>query len=324
MQDIQRALAHAARRLSVNLFLCALVVMATASASVLLVLIATEKLSPLAFDWPLIAGAAAGVTLLTAMVVAWVRRPRGIALADELDRRAGLRETLSTAVSLRGNDSAWAVAVRESAADRARRIVMRDAVPLTAPRGWQAPLVIMLLAGGVFWLAPRYDLSGVLDRQAAEEEQQAEIRTTALEITSRENELKEILDRAGVEFEEEDAPLDAAEPEKPRSAEELNRAALKKLTKLSETLDENMKGEQAQQAQALQENIQRLKTPGPGPMVEFARSLSRGQFKNAQKALEDLNKSIQQGSMSDEDKMKAAEQLRSPSRWKRWRSRPKR
>jgi hypothetical protein len=310
MHEIHRALSTAARRLYLNAFLRAAVIMATAAASVLLVLVAVEKLSPLAFDWPLIAGVAGGITLLAGALAAWVGRPRGVALADELDRRAGLRETLSTAISLKADDSAWAAAVRESASERARRIVMRDAVPVTPPRGWQAPLLLLAIAGGTLWLAPRYDLSGVLDRQAAEDQQQAEIRTTALEIKARENELREILERAGVEMEDEQASEDTPEQAKPRTPEELNRAALKKLTRLSETLDEKMKGEQAQQAKALQENIQRLKTPGPGPMVEFARSLSRGQFKDAQKALEELNTSIQQGSMSDEDKMKAAEQLR--------------
>jgi hypothetical protein len=313
MHEIQRALTTAARRLYLNAFLRALVVMSTAAAAVLLALVAAEKLGPIAFDWRPIVVAAAGITLLTAAIAAWARRPRGVALADELDRRAGLRETLSTAIALEGDDTPWAVAVKETATERARRIVMRDAVPVTAPRRWQTPLALALAAGGVFWLAPRYDLSGVLDRQAAEEQQQAEVRTTALEIETRENELKEILDRAGVEFDDEESGFEDADAETPKTAEELNRAALKKLTKLSDTLDEKMKGDQAQQAKALQENIQRLKTPGPGPMVEFARSMARGQFKDAQKALEDLNKSIQDGAMSDEDKLKAAEQLRSLS-----------
>ncbi len=317
MHDIQRALTNASRRLFLNTFLRVVVVMATASASVLLVLVAIEKLTPYAFNWKPIGLAAAGITLATAAFAAWVRRPRGVALADELDRRAGLRETLSTAISLEsregaGNDTAWAIAVKESAADRARKIVMRDAIPVLAPRNWQAPLALLAAAGLALWLAPTHDLTGLLDRQAAEEEQQAEIRTVALEIKAREDELKEILDRAGVEMEEEDATDDeAAEQNKPTSPEELRRSALKKLTKLSDQLNDKMNGEQAEQTKALQKNIERLKTPGPGPMTEFARSLARGQFKNAKSALEELGKSIEAGEMSDEQKMQAAAQLKS-------------
>lgn len=274
MHDIDRALSTASRRLFLNAFFRAAVVMATFSAAVLLVLVAIEKLSPVAFDWQPILIAAGAVTLVTAAIAAHVRRPKGVALADELDRRAGLRETLSTAIALKGNTDAWAVAVKESAAERANRIVMRDAVPVTAPRRWQAPALMLAVAGLAYWLAPTHDLTGLLDRQAAEEEQQAEIRTVALEIKAREDELREVLDRAGVEMEEDETAEDGADQDKPTSPEELRRASLKKLTKLSDTLKEKMNGEQAQQAKALQENIERLKTPGPGPMTEFARAMA--------------------------------------------------
>lgn len=317
MHDIQRALTTASRRLFLNAFFRAVVVMTTVSASVLLALVAIEKLSPFSFGWAPIGWSALGITLATALLAAWIRRPKGIALADELDRRAGLRETLSTAVALHakevGNaDQAWALAVKESAAERANRIVMRDAVPVRPPRGWQTPALLLVVAGLGLWLAPRHDLSGLLDRQAAEDEQQAEIRTVALEIKSREDDLKEVLDRAGIEMEEDDASDDeAAEQDKPTSPEELRRSALKKLTKLSDQLSEKMSSEQAEQTKALQENIERLKTPGPGPMTEFARSLARGQFKNAKDALEELGKSIEAGEMSDEQKMQSAQQLES-------------
>ena len=310
MTNIDHALSTAARRLYLNAFFRALVVMATVSGSVLLVLVAVEKLTPYAFDWRPILIASVGVSLATAALAAAFRRPRGVALADELDRRAGLRETLSTAIALKTNTDAWAVAVRESADERASRIVMRDAVPLRAPARWQAPLALLLVSGLCYWLAPRHDLTGLLDRQAAEEEQQAEIRTVALEIKTREDELKEVLDRAGVELEEDESADDeSADQDKPTTPEELRRSALKKLTKLSDQLDEKMNSERAQQTKALQENIERLKTPGPGPMTEFARSMARGQFKDAKEALEKIAESIESGEMSDEQKMEAAAQL---------------
>lgn len=311
MHDINDALSRAARRLFYIGFLRGLVVMGTASSALLLLLVIAEKLGPVQFDWRIIAGAAAGITLLTAFVSAAVRRPRGVALADELDRRAGLRETLSTAVAMKSSNDAWASAVRDSANERARRIVMQDAVPVRMPKGWQTPMLLLAVAGLGLWLAPRHDLSGLLDRRMAEDEQQTEIRTVALEIQSRENELKEVLDRAGVEMEEDESSAeDSAEQDKPKSVEELNRAALKKLTKLSDSLNAAQKSEKSEQMKALQQNIERLKTPGPGPMTEFARSLARGQFKDAKQALEELSDALQQGEMSDEQKMQASEQLK--------------
>lgn len=309
MTDVQRALNAAGRRLFFNAFLRAMVVMATASAAVLLAIAFTEKLGPWTFRWPVLFAAAAGITVVTAALAAWVRRPRGVALADELDRRAHLRETLSTAIALKTKDDAWSTAVKDSASESARRIVMRDAVPVTAPRGWRTPALLIAVLGLGLWLAPRHDLSGLLAKQAQDDEQQAEVRTVALEIKAREDELKEILDRAGVEMEEEETADEASESDKPKSVEELNRSALKKLTKLSDSLNDKMNSEQTQQTKALQENIQRLKAPGPGPMTEFARSLARGKFGDAKDALKQLNEAIQNGEMNDEQKMKAAEQL---------------
>lgn len=310
MQDIQRVLKAAARRLYLVGFLRALVVMGTAAAALLLALVVLQKLGPWTFRWPVLFAAATGVSVLASAVAAYARRHRGLALADELDRRAGLRETLSTAVVLAGHGDGWARAVTETARERARRVVLRDAVPIEAPRRWPLPVLLLLASTLGLWLAPRHDLSGLLDRRAEQQAQQAEIQTVALEIKSRDQQIKETLARAGVEVRDEETADDPAEQGKPKTADELKRASIKKLTRLTDELNEIKQGDKAKQLQAMQQSLRKIKTPGPGPMNEFARNLARGNFQDAKAALEELANSLESGELSETQREMAAEQLR--------------
>lgn len=311
MDDIRRLLRAASNRLVIADFLRTLVVFATAAAVTLAAVVAVEKLGPWTFDWRTIALAAAGLCVLGSALVVWMHRLRGVALADEIDRRAGLRETLSTALVHETRTDAWSAAVRDSAAERSRRVVLRDAVPIGAPRGWRVPVVILAVAGAALWLAPRHDLSGMLARAQEEDEQQAEIRATALEIKSNEDRLREILDNTPADLDEDKPTLDdPADPGEPKSAEELKRSALKKLTKLGDELNDLKNSDSAKQLEAIQQSMKRLKTPGPGPAEEFARSLARGKFADAKEALNELAKQVKSGEMSSEQKTQAAQQLK--------------
>ncbi|USN98028.1 MAG: hypothetical protein H6810_07500 [Phycisphaeraceae bacterium] len=309
MQDIHRVLKAAARRLYLDAFLRFAVVFATVAGAAMFVLVAAHKLGPWEFRWSILFGAAAGVSVLAAAFAAFVRRPRGLSLADEVDRRAGLRETLSTAVVLAGHEDAWSRAVTESAGERARRVVLRDAVPITAPRRWPLPVFLLAAAGLGLWLAPRHDLSGLLASRDKEKAEQVEIRNVALEIKSQDQEIKKTLESAGVDLKQDKPDDDGAEQGKPKTAEELKRSQIKKLTKLSDQLNELKQGEKAQKLEALQRSMRQLKTSGPGPLDEFGRNLARGNFQEAQKALEAMQKAVESGQMTDEQKKQAAQQL---------------
>ncbi len=311
MKDIQRTLRAAAGRLFLADLLRVLVSTATLAACVLLVLVAVQKLGPWTFRWPMIFAAAAGGSVIVSVLIAAARRPRGAALADEFDRRAGLRETVSTAVLLGGRPDAWSRAVVASASERVRRVVLRDVIPVTVPPGWRVPLV--LLAAGLLGLryAPRHDLSGLLNRRAEAEAERAEIRAVALEIRSQEQQIRDVLAEAGIELpEDERADTDPAAAARPGTPEEIKRSALKKLTKLNDELSKMKQGDTAKRLDAMRRALNKLRSPGPGPLDEFARRLARGDFAAAKSALDNLAKSIESGEMTEAQKSEAAEQLR--------------
>lgn len=309
MREVERVLRGGGRRLWIDGFLRAMVGLGTAGAVVVLALVAAHKLTAWTPAWGPALGVIGGVVLVSALGLSWARRARGLALADELDRRAGLRETLSTAVALSGRGDAWSAAVRESAEARARRVVLRDAAPIRTPRGWGGPVGLLACAGLVLWLSPRHDLTGVLARERAEAAREAEVRQVALEIRARESELNELLDRAGVSLRNEDEGDEAGRGEA-KSPEDLNRAALRRLTALNDELRAMQRGEKAQRLEALQEGMRKLRSPGPGGMDEFARSLARGRFEEAKSALEEMGRALESGSMSEAERAALSEQIR--------------
>jgi len=309
MQDIQRVLKAASWRLFIVDSFRTGVVTTTIVLVGLFCLRVAEKLLPVTVDWVLVFLLGSVAAVLGAFFWALARRRRGVALAREVDERAGLRETLSTALCVAGQADGWSRAVIETAQARARRVVVRDAIPIEAPRLWQAPLALVLALLCVWWL-PRYDLTGLIAQKEKEEEQVRQVQQVMSEIKVDEQKLEELLKKAGVEQGLGDES-DEADPEEltPQHVEDIRREALRKLTKVNELIESKQQSEQARQLEALQNQLRNLKTPGDGPLSEFARSLARGNFAEAKDSLEKLAEQIAEGSMSESDRERAQEQL---------------
>ncbi|MEM0983031.1 MAG: hypothetical protein AAGI17_03670 [Planctomycetota bacterium] len=303
MESIDRVLAAAARRLAINALLRTLTWALTAALVVGLALVLVEKLTPSSMPWKVLALIGLGASAASALVWVLVTRPRGVDLADEVDRRADLRETLSTAVVVSKQGDGWSKAVVQSAGERARRVVLRDAVPIEAPRLWWAPLALVLVVGGLM-LAPKYDVTGLIAKQAEKEQAEEQVKQVKLEIQENKQELEKVLERAGIEQPEEgDGPgdNDPTRDDEIERPEEIQRREIARLTKVADELRKQADGQQAKQLEAMQRSLQNLKTP-QGPMAEFGRSLARGNFSKARQALENLAEQAQSGELSAEEK----------------------
>ncbi|MCL4221539.1 MAG: hypothetical protein KJZ65_09215 [Phycisphaerales bacterium] len=309
MQEIDRVLKAASWRLFIIDVFRTTVVTASITLTALLGLRVVEKLFPVSSDWSRLFPIAAGAAAVVAVLWAFLRRHRGLRLAREVDERAGLRESISTALIVAGQEDGWSRLVVETARQRARRVIVRDAIPMEAPRLWQAPLALAAALVCVWWL-PRYDVTGLIARKEAEEQKTHEVQKVMAEIKVDQAKLDELMRRAGVEPGEGDRP---PEPETkavdPKQIEEIKREALRKLTNLSDQIQARQEGEQAKALEAMQNQLRQLKTPGDGPLSEFSRSLARGNFADAKEQLETIAQQLAEGSISESDRAKAKEQL---------------
>ena len=263
---------------------------------------------PLGLSWAPLAAVVLFGSVVAAAGWTLARAPRGALLADEIDRRTGLRERLSTAYYLSGStgagDARWAVAVTEDASERARRVVLRDAIPVTIDaRSARPPLIALVVFVLAFLVMPRYDLTGALAQREEEQKLQEEAERVAVEIEAQEKKIETILRETSIDVLDGEDEADASAPEgRMRTPEEIRRRQVRKLTRVSEALEKVGENEQARTVEAMRDAMRRLKEPPPGPLMEFQRQLARGNFGEAKASLEKLEEQLNKGELSEEER----------------------
>jgi len=257
------------------------------------------------------AGAGLGaLAVLVALVWAFIVRRRAMGVARELDARAGLRESLSTALCVERETDPWSVAMVETASRTAAAVKVAQAIPLEVPKVWPVPLATAAAFVLIWFTVPNLDLLGVDGKRTAEVRKREEFLAVRTDLDARQQRIKELLEKAKVDLaaegetsEGEDKKLEANDPDA------IRRAAVKNLTDLTERLADIKEGEKAAQVEALKEAMRQLKTPGDGPLNEFSRSLARGDFNKAQAQLQEMQKALADGGMSPEEKARAKAQM---------------
>lgn len=315
MQEIQRVIGQASRRLFLIRWLAAAI--AAITGVVTLALIARLVQQTFGFEWTW-AGVwqwvvMAGTALALGGSFAWTyaTRARTMRVAQEVDERANLREALSTALHVAKSDDAWAKSVVESARTTAAGVDVAKSIPYELPRWWPAPIAAALSLLVIWVLVPRFDVLGLFAKKEAERKVEQEIVQVKAEVKADQKKLDELLAKAGVEdkADADAAGPDAVKSEKPLSADELRRTALKQLTSLQDKLAEKQTGEKAQTLEAIKQAMKQMKAPGPGPMDELAKKMSQGKFEDASKQLEEMKQKLASGAMGAEEQQKMKEQL---------------
>jgi len=314
MNPIHDTIARARRRILL-VESASTVLWSLAGVGLALVLVrAAQKLAPVfAVPWTEVLIGAPVLGVVVGVVWAWRRVPDPHAAARVVDEGASLRETLSTACTIEHHNDAWSHAVVADARDKASRVNLIAAIPLNTPRWWHAPILSALALLAVWWL-PTRDLTGLLERREAEQEQLSraeEVRATVRDA----NEVAiEIARRTGVDLDAEDPEIgeDLLNPDRSEfiEPEESLRSAIKNLTAVSDELKKKREGEEPRTLDAIREAMKSLENDRNDPASEMARAMARGDFGEAKKKLDELAEQLEQGSMSDAQREQAAQQLR--------------
>lgn len=324
MHEINRVLKKAAWRVGVMNFMRGWVMAAGALIAAAIVLRIAEQLFGLtdvsrvagvesdrilsAVLWEKVLYWGLGATVVAALAWAIMARPKPSAVARRVDEGANLREALSTALFIKDQSDPWSRATVESATRTARGVNVSQAVPIQPPRFW--PVVVGLALGfAVVWMAmPRLDVLGWFASAQAEQKKQVDIINAVREVKEVERKIEELTSRIpSLEKEKADEPAAADKPE-PRTAEEIRKAAISDLTRLSDRLEQLKSGENARKLEAMQAQLKNLKHV-PGESSELSKALARGDFSQARSELEKLKDQLGSGEMSAEAREKAAEAM---------------
>ncbi|MCW5776460.1 MAG: hypothetical protein KIS87_08490 [Phycisphaeraceae bacterium] len=310
MDEVRRVLAAAGRRLFLVRLLASLTMTLTAALGTVLALRVADRLLILGVPWLWVFAATLGSAVVIALVWCAVRPLGNLAVARVVDESAGLRQTLSTALCVERSDDPWSRAVVESAGEAARRVVVRDAVPIAGPRTWPTPAVVGLALAVVWFLLPPIDLRGALAAEREREQEEKAIAEAKADALQSEQKIRELLAKSNLGDGLGDALGDReAQIDKPQTAEEVRRAAIRKLTSLTERLAAEQSGEKGQKLDTLQEMLRQLRTPGRGPMTELSRELAKGNFDKARQMLDELAQKMGDGSMSPEEREQLKAQM---------------
>ncbi|MFM9956642.1 MAG: hypothetical protein ACKVZJ_01085 [Phycisphaerales bacterium] len=308
MSEIDRVLRRASWRLALGDALKHLVFCLAAAAGGMVLLRLAQKVLGLIVDWSWAWVIAGAVAVAAAAVWTVLSRPGRLAVARRVDESAQLREALSTALCVRGGDDAWSKAAVEYAGGVARRVVVRDAIPVRVPRWWGAPVLLT----GLFFLVgllPQWDVLSVISGREAVKQAQAEVIEAKAQVQDMNDALKEQLAKVDEKLGAEEPPEAPKGPDEAPTAEDVRRDQVKKLTAIDERLNELRSGDQARAMDELKERLAELRQPSeasPQEMQDFAKALQRGDLKGAGAELTKLMEKSASGKLSP-DQQKALE-----------------
>lgn len=304
MNDINKLLRAASIRLMlIDLFGTLCITIAAAAVVVMGVAIA-DKFMAGTFAYPLIAWIAGGSAAVGALLWTIIRRARGVELARQVDERADLRESLSTAMCVRNQPDPWAAAVVQTAVERARAVKLRESIPFVAPRLLPMPVVALLVMTLAFFL-PTF--GGATPQSNTTEEILTKVSSEADTLAK---ELKEKLKKTNPEFKLDEEEPDNGGDGRDLSPEDRLRDEVRKLTNFAQKV-EDLKNQdnKAEKLEAMKSLMQQVRQPGPGPMKELTQALQKADFAKAKEELSKLSEKMSSGQMSDDEKSQLKQQM---------------
>ncbi len=279
--------------------------------------------------WALAGGALALVTL-AALARALLRRPSAVDAALAIDERFGLKERVTTGLTLAPADAATpaAAALLEDVNGRVERLAVPERFPVRLRRGaWLLPVAGAALALVAVFYKPVLALpKAAADEPVAVTPAAREEINKKLEQLRRKPEEKRPDDKnRSAELERMDAELDRL-TRQPRDTKDQARELVKDLTGIEEQIKKREE-ELRQRADALKEQMKQIsrltKGDKDGPAKELNQALEQGDVQKARDALERLGqqlkeeeeaerlrKKLEDKGLSREERAKAEERLK--------------
>lgn len=313
MNELQRQVRIAARRLTVQQFLVALPWTLTAALLLAALAILVPKFWPLPnlpIRWDALwLGGAISIGILAAGLHAWRRRRSGLQAALEIDARFGLKERLSSCLALtpEAEQTAAGQALLADATRRIERLDVRHAFRVQPSKWSWVPACCGLLAFAFTLLADAVPEAG------------AGTQTASAAITQRVQNASELLKKQIEENRQE--AVEKGLPDAKELMERLERGAdamarkdrvdqQQALVKLNDLAREvQQKQRQLGDTDRMKQQLDTLRDMQQGPGERLGKALSSGDLNQAMRELQQLQSQMNQGQWSAEEKQQLAQQF---------------
>lgn len=309
MEPLQRQVRRAQVRLNVQRFLMVLSWWLFATLLVAVLAIAADKVWTFGLHagWTIVGALVAG--FLGAAAWTWVHRHHHLEAAIELDRRFGLKERISSALSLGEADRESEVgrALVTDASKRAEELQVGEQF-LVRPNRWSLlPLAPALLAVLVIvFVDPLVDPEPAQATTAVTEAKK-QVKKSSEVLRRKLEERRRDAEELGLEDAEQlfrDLEKGTRDIEKDKDVDK--RKALVKLNDLNREVEQRR---EKLGASELKKRLNEMNDVGRGPAEKFADALQRGNLNNAVEELNKLRKQIEKGELTEEEKKALGDQL---------------
>ncbi len=270
-------------------------------------------------------GAVLGVATIAGLVLAWIRCPSRLLASLELDQRFGLKERVTTFLTLSDEHLASPAgqALLQDVSNHLAKVRVANEIPLLRVR-WQRavlPALGLLLAATAFLLEPWLGDLRVTPRTNAEEKQ---VVVNVEEMQKQLDQLKKkVVDRSQEKLAKSD-DLQALEKEfekllnQPldKKDETKIRERINEMRNLEDKLKQRLDGvrEKTEKTDALKKQLERLgfnkdEQLKEGAAKDFEDALKNGDFNKAKAALEKIVKDLKNDKLDAKEQKKLAEQF---------------
>ncbi len=318
MNEINKQVARARRRMITGTFFNILTWSAFAGLLLAVIGMAIPKIWHLGFletqqsykvwvySW-IACGALIG--LLATVFLTWVNRQSPLNVAIEVDRRFGLKERLSSALSLDASavDTSAGRALVEDAENRAEMIDVRDEFRYQPTMRALLPLIPLLMLVALLFI-PNAEKRASAAATEPEKLERQQIEVAIKELKKQLEEKRE--ERIAKGLKEANKDLKALEKKFDQLLEDKNtdkKEALVKLNDIKKQIEDRRK--ELGSSQELKESLNQLKDAGQGPAKELADAMSKGDMEQAKKAIQELADKLKAGDLNDLEKKKLARDL---------------
>ncbi len=315
MEQLNKQVRKAQRLLGLQRFVGVLGWCCSVTLVIALALIIADKFWPSqAKPWDawvgvVVLAAAVAAGMVAAALWAMIRDRGSLDAAIEVDRRFGLKERVSSALALSGEERASGAgkALLDDAVRRVRRIDVGEHFALAPGRQLLLPLAPAIIAlVVVLFVHPTVDgkqaqasLNPAIKKQI---ENSSDGLVRKLKEQRKQAEQLKLKDAQDLFKRLEEGTEDLADQTKGDRKE-----ALKKLNDLAREI--NQRRQELGGAERIQEKLDQLKNIDRGPADKFLQAVKQGDFQQAKEELQKLKDKIADGKLTDEERQQLANQL---------------
>ena len=314
MNRVESQVASARRRLMLGTFgrsLCytmfAALIVATIAIAIPAIWFLNVDSATWAYSW---IGGSVLAALIASAGYAMTTAPSTDAVAAEVDRRFGLRERLSSSMTLEDidRDSDFGLALVADAEKRAGQLEVADRFELKPTKlGW-LPLSLIPVLAIVMWLAEPAKQTTASNPSSTDQAEVAQVKKAAAQLKKRIQQQKRNADAKGLKeakemFEKMEADLNKIQQRKNMTRKEAMIAMNDLKKELEERRSQLGSNDQMRKAMASMKGLE----AGPGDKI--AKAMEKGEFGDAKEMVKELAKKMKDGKLSEKEKKQLKKQV---------------